>query len=304
MSYLGGLFNLAIIPVATGGSFLVSEPSSGRTVLSFWPTVERFGIDALWMVPSLVRGLTHLAEKNRATRRIPVRKCFIGTAPVTRVEKQRFGALFGIEMLENYGLTETTFISSERSSAPVSQIDGSVGTKLPYVDVELRCLGDNHADLPGAREIWVRSPYLMLGYLEDGVLKPSVDDEGFFPTGDLGAMENGELVLCGRLKDIIKKGGLLIVLKEIERLAMSYPAVLEAAAVPVPHAFYGETYVLAVRTKNAGAMELEPFNAWVQERLARHKWPEKTIILDDFPRTRSGKILKQALVRELTTAGD
>src|SRR5579871_853738 len=63
MSYLGGLFNLCLIPLCTGGSFVVGEAFSGKTMLNFWDTVKRFEIDSLWMVPAIVRGLTQLADR-------------------------------------------------------------------------------------------------------------------------------------------------------------------------------------------------------------------------------------------------
>ena len=115
MSYLGGLFNLALIPVASGGSFVVGEPFSGKTFLGFWQNIERYGVDALWMVPSIVRGLISLAERTKSLQPPPpIRNCFLGTASITLSEKTKFRNLFGIEMLENYGLTETTFLTSEK----------------------------------------------------------------------------------------------------------------------------------------------------------------------------------------------
>src|SRR5262249_30385940 len=69
MSYLGGLFNLGLIPVAARGSSLVGDTFSGKTFLSFWQTVTRYELDALWMVPAMVRGLTMLAERTKTPHR-------------------------------------------------------------------------------------------------------------------------------------------------------------------------------------------------------------------------------------------
>jgi acyl-coenzyme A synthetase/AMP-(fatty) acid ligase len=100
MSYLGGLFNLGLIPLAARGGALISDTFSGKTFLSFWQTVARHEIDALWMVPAIVRGLTSLAERtNAAHRKHNVRNCLLGTAPIALNEKQRFRQLFDIEML-------------------------------------------------------------------------------------------------------------------------------------------------------------------------------------------------------------
>ena len=308
MSYLGGLFNLVLIPVATKGSFVIGEPFSGKTFLSFWQNIERYKIDALWMVPSIVRGLIRLAELTNTTpkRDCIIRKCFLGTAPITINEKNKFSDLFNIEMLENYGLTETTFISSEAVSSISNRLENGVGGILPYVEVDLRPLKfkDNEiSTFDSGYELWVRSPFLMLGYLNNkGELNEKLDDKGFFNTGDLAKIENKNLILTGRIKDLIKKGGYMIMLPEIERKAMLYPGVMEAAAVPIAHNFYGESYVLAVRVDNKTPIDsTSVIEVWLQKQIAKHKWPEKIIIMEDFPRSSSGKVKKETLAKKIQT---
>lgn len=293
MSYLGGLFNLALVPLAAGGSFVVDEPFSGRTFLGYWRQVEHHGIDALWLVPSILRGLVAIAERRGSLRTTGIRACFLGTAPVTRVEKERFAELFGVVPLENYGLSETTFLTSDDGTAP----DG-VGRVLPWVELDLRTPAASAPD--GPAEIAVRTPFQMLGYLgPDGHLDPATDDDGFFRTGDLGQVDGDELVLVGRARDVIKKGGYLIVLSEAEEAVASHPAVVEAVAVPVPHDFYGESYVLAVE----GAADAADIERVLRSRLARHKLPEQVVVVDALPRTRSGKVRRGELAEHLERAG-
>src|SRR5262249_46106212 len=94
MSYLGGLFNLGLIPLAAGSTIIVSEPFSGKTFLSFWQMVEAHDISVLWLVPTMVRGLLAIAERTgahevvKAHRR--VRASFLGTAPIDLPTKERF----------------------------------------------------------------------------------------------------------------------------------------------------------------------------------------------------------------------
>jgi acyl-CoA synthetase (AMP-forming)/AMP-acid ligase II len=302
MSYLGGLFNLGLIPLAAGGSAVVSDTFSGKTFLSFWQMVARYEIDALWMVPAIMRGLAALAERtNKPQRKHGVSTCLLGTAPISLVEKERFRQLFELEVLENYGLSETTFITAETGADLTHRTDGSVGAVLPYVALRLVPPAglDNGGNQVGATEIAVDSPFLMLGYLRsDGSIDPARDPDGFFRTGDLGKITRDQLVLTGRTRDIIKKGGYLVLLDEIEKLAESHAEVLEAAAVPCPHSFYGESFnlFLLLRTGHSSNDQFVPrFASWLQERLVRHKWPDQIIVRDDFPRTSSGKILKRDL---------
>lgn len=297
MSYLGGLFNLGLIPLAAGGSIFVDEPFSGKTFLTFWPTVERFEINSLWLVPSILRGLLTLAERvGQAVPRTRVERCFLGTAPIGLAEKQKFAQVFGIEPLENYGLSETTFISSERNHAFSLRRQGSVGPVMPDVDVKLSPVESEGEML---HEILVRTPFMMLGYLDaQGHLDLPLDDEGFFRSGDYGHIADGQIVLTGRRRDIIKKGGILVALREIELVAESSGDILEAAAVRIDHPFYGESYVLYIRAKQPiedTTHFVAKFSAWLHNQIVRHKWPEHIVFRDEFPRTASGKIQKHLL---------
>ena len=297
MSYLGGLFNLGLIPLAAGGSIFIDEPFSGKTFLTFWSTVERFKINSLWLVPSILRGLLTLAERVGQTMpRTCVERCYLGTATINLAEKQKFSQVFGIEPLENYGLSETTFISSERRNALALRKQGGVGLVMPDVDIKLSEVDTEEVKL---NEILVRTPFMMLGYLDkQGHLELPVDEDGFLRTGDYGQIADGQLLITGRRRDIIKKGGILIPLREIELLAESTDEILEAAAVRVDHPFYGESYELYICAKQPIEDEktfLGHFSTKLHEQLARHKWPERVVLCIDFPRTASGKIQKHLL---------
>ena len=117
---------------------------------------------------------------------------------------------------------------------------------------------------------------------------------------DLGQLvRDSTLVLGGRIRDIIKKGGYYVSLREIEVIAQSHEAVSEATAVDMPHDFYGECYVLFVRLEDReGDIEVSTSDLrnWMTNALSRQKWPEDIVVVEDFPRTPSGKIEKRRLV--------
>jgi acyl-CoA synthetase (AMP-forming)/AMP-acid ligase II len=304
ISYLGGLFNLCLIPMASGGSFVIAESFSGRSLLSFWQQVEQFDVTVLWLVPTILRGLLAIADRTARHRVSPpkrVRACFLGTAPIDLATKTRFEDVFGIPLIENFALSETTFLTSEHLDDGMPREESSVGTLLPYVTLRIYPLdGDASANGAASGELAVRTPFLFLGYLQaDGTLQLPLDDEGYFRTGDVGHMtESGVLVLDGRLRDVIKKGGYFIALREIELLAERHEGVHEAAAVAIPHDFYGESFALLVipNEGHAGADLVPELGAWLRERLVRYKWPERIDAVDAFPRTDSGKIRKKLLV--------
>ena len=308
VSYLGGLFNLALIPMAAGASTVVAEPFSGTALIRFWHDVARFDINVLWFVPTMARALLKLAS-GKARKRAPVepgavRAAFLGTAPIDLPTKLAFEEQMGFPVLENFGLSETTFISSETLDNRVRRGDRSVGTLLPYVDVKLAELAKNDGTHE-ARAIQVKTPFLFRGYIgADGITDLPLTEDGYFDTGDLGHVSNDMLVIDGRARDIIKKGGLLISLPEIESVATQAPDVAEAVAVDVAHDFYGEDYVLFVRSESPRDDEsvVEAMRAWLTDNLVQSKWPTRIVPVSDLPRTASGKIIKGELRKMYTPA--
>lgn len=307
MSYLGGVFNLGLIPIAAEGSVVLGEAFSGRTFLRFWQEVERFDISALWLVPTIVRGLVQIAERTERARFTKaadiVKICFLGTAPIDLATKRKFEELFGLPLLENFALSETTFITSETSASLDRRVEGSVGEVLPYVDLRFASMTDD--DENEYTEIEVTTPYMFLGYLDMGVPGSMTPFEGYLRTGDIGELaDDGKtLILKGRSRDIIKKGGYLIGLREIEVVAEQHKDVHEACAVAVPHDFYGEDYRLFVRadaTDDGSAADLvDELRVWMTDQLVQHKWPGDIHVVTELPKTASGKVRKHALLESI-----
>lgn len=303
MSYLGGLYNLAIIPLCCKGSFVISEPFSGKTVLNYWSFVKKHSISALWLVPSIVYGLLKIYELagGKGNTNIGVKIAFLGTAPIQLFQKQQFEEAFQIRLYENFALSETTFLTAETEDAVRFREQSSVGKVLPYVQMKLVPVSADNA----ACTIWVKTPFLFDGYLSnEHTLDLQLDKDGFFNTKDLGRInEDGALVLCGRNRDIIKKGGLFVSLTEVESVVRQLSYVADAAAVPVPHDFYGESYVLFVIFRN-GEDLTEKLHIWMIENFVSYKLPEKIVMCMDFPRTMTGKIQKNKLAEQFKESGD
>jgi acyl-CoA synthetase (AMP-forming)/AMP-acid ligase II len=305
MFYLGGLFNLGLIPIACGGSIVIAEPFSGAAMLTFWQRIFYFQVNVLWLVPSIVSGLARIAklvDPNKSGNNFSlIRLAFLGTAPISLGSKQQFESLFGIPLLENYALSETTFLTSEQPNTRSLRIDGSVGEVLPSVQLSFRSVtGDTlDSEIRNPTEILIKTPYLFLGYLqEDGSRTLHFDDNGFFCTGDLGYIDkNNTLVVNGRLRDFIKKGGFFVSLREVEVLAEQFSGVQEAVAASIQHDFYGEDYILYLRlAPDQDERQILPtFNAWLRSNLMKYKWPNRIQSRSDFPRTSSGKVRKHLI---------
>jgi acyl-coenzyme A synthetase/AMP-(fatty) acid ligase len=295
-SYLGGLFNLCLIPMTIAGSIVVDEAFSGKTFLSFWQTVDRYDLSALWFVPTIVRGLLTIGEQTHRyetkSYKDIIKIAFLGTAPIELATKEKFEELFGIKLLENYGLSETTFITSEKLNDHIKSSEGSVGNLLPYIEVKFRPVGTDKD--PAFQEVLVKTPFLFDGYLDSENKISTTSENGFFPTGDLGYLnEKGQLIITGRCKDIIKKGGQLISFREIEVAIIKHPLVANAAAISTPHPFYGESYKLFLKlVEDAPPSSIDEVKKYLYENIAKYKWPDKIELVNEFPQTGSGKIRK------------
>lgn len=299
MSYLGGLFNLAMIPIACKGSFVISEPFSGKTILNFWEFVIRHEITAIWFVPTIVQGLLKIM-KMVGTKSVDgyidrLRIAFIGTAPIKISVKREFEEILRMPLFENFALSETTFLTAETKDNIRYREQSSVGRALPYVDIKIKEI----EGVDGIGRIWVKTPFIFEGYLdENGKTHIELDSDGYFDTKDLGSFnEDGILVLSGRSRDIIKKGGNFVSLVEIESIVSQLPEVEECAAVPVEHEFYGESYLLFVVPSGDSASEYlsDRIRSWLINNIVPYKMPERILICDSFPRTASGKIEKKVL---------
>jgi non-ribosomal peptide synthetase component E (peptide arylation enzyme) len=151
-------------------------------------------------------------------------------------------------------------------------------------------------------EVLARGPECFLGYRDPALDAEAFAADGWFRTGDLGTLDAaGYLRITGRLKDIIIRKGENVSARELEDLLATHPALAEVAVVAVPEPVAGEIACAVVRCRaGTRAPTLAELGAYLTERgLSRRKLPERLEVVDDFPRTASGKIVKRALRERL-----
>lgn len=170
------------------------------------------------------------------------------------------------------------------------------------IDYDVRIVDGDDTDLPDGQEgeILARGPAMMLGYADQQQTHEAITADGYFRTGDLGLRtDEGAIVVTGRKKDLIIRGGENISAKEIEDVLHTHAAVAEASVVAMPHERLGEgicAYIIAAG-ETPTAAELAAHVA--DSGLARQKIPERFEFVADFPRTASGKIRKDQLRNDI-----
>jgi long-chain acyl-CoA synthetase len=224
-----------------------------------------------------------------------LRLCASGGAPMPVDVLLEFGQLFGVRILEGYGLSETApvvaFNQLHRPSKP-----GTVG--LPVFGVDVRCLDEHDNPVPpGERgEVVVRGPNVMKGYYDRPDATAEAMRDGWFRTGDIGQFDaDGYLSIVDRKKDIIIRGGFNVYPREIEEVLITHPAVALCAVIGVPDERLGEEVKAVVVRRPGAAISAEDLIAWCREQMAAFKYPRTIEFRDALPVGGTGKILKREL---------
>lgn len=212
----------------------------------------------------------------------------------------------GVTPQSGYGMTEAC---SHHYTLPGDGADRIVGTSGKACDgYEVKVFSrddpDRELGVGEIGQIGGRGASLMLGYFDNqAATEESFNAAGWFMTGDLGKLdENGYLMITGRKKDLIIRGGHNIYPAKIENLAMQHAAVSRAAALPVPDPRLGEKVCLAVMFKAGAACSADEMLAHLdQHGLSRYDMPEYFVVLPEIPLTASGKIYKRDLADDVKT---
>lgn len=250
-------------------------------------------------VPSIYIGMLAL-DKFRQMDLSFIRGFVSGAAPMPVEIIQKLKDLTGSTVLEVYGLTETTPVTTATPWRGTIK-PGTVGvpvcnTEMKLVDVET---GTQEVAVGEAGEIAFKGPQVMKGYYRKPEETALVLKDGWLYTGDIGVMdEDGYLSLVDRKKDVIIAGGFNIYPKEIDETLFEHPKILEACTIGVPDAYRGETVKAYVVAQQGETVSPEEIVRFCKERLAPYKVPKIIEFIDALPKSAVGKILRREL-REL-----
>ncbi|GAA0319508.1 cyclohexanecarboxylate-CoA ligase [Sphingomonas oligophenolica] len=203
--------------------------------------------------------------------------------------------------------------SAYLDKAVVSRVYGSTEVPVTTIGVIDRDDIDHAAETDGRPgiatvkiaadgEIRARGPQMLVGYVHPEDEASAFDEEGFYRTGDQGKwVDDGYLVVTGRIKDLIIRNGENISPKEIEDLLVAHPGIAEIAIVGIPDARTGERAVAVVVPRGDAAPDVAGLGAFLATHgVARFKYPEQVALWEKLPKNDAGKVLKQAIRASLT----
>jgi len=228
----------------------------------------------------------------------------LGGSPIPNAVAERADEL-GISLVRAYGCTEHPSVTGSQHTAPREKRIHTDGCPLDWV--EIRTVDEGGRDVPVGQpgEILTRGPDRFAGYTDPALTAAAIDEEGWFSTGDVGVIDTeGYLTITDRVKDIIIRGGENVSAAEVEQLLAHMKGVAEVAVVAAPDERLGEHGCAFFRMQPGCAPpDLEALRSHLSEAgLARQKWPEELRVVEELPRTASGKVQKFVL-REQLRAG-
>jgi long-chain acyl-CoA synthetase len=268
-----------------------------KTVLEL---IERyqptFAIGAITAYVSLMNH-SHAAEYDLSS----LTRVFCGGAPIPPKTVTALEAELGLRIHNAYGLTETTGVTHAMPfGAPprVDPLSGTLSIGVPYFNTNVRLVDENGYDVAVREmgELVISGPQVARGYwghASEGA-QVFVGDE--FYTGDIGFMdEDGWFYLVDRKKDMIIASGFKVWPREIEDVIYEHPAVREVAVIGVEDPYRGETVKAFVGLRPGEQLEPEVLIEFCRKRLAAYKYPREVEIVDELPKSLSGKILRREL---------
>ncbi|MEA3193939.1 MAG: hypothetical protein QOD26_2272 [Betaproteobacteria bacterium] len=287
LSHVTGVIALLAAAVRCAGTLIILPAFKARDFLAL---ASREAMTYTLIVPAMYN--LCLLEKDFASFDLSAwRTGAYGGAPMPAATIAALAEkLPGLGLMNAYGATETTSPATFMPVEDTAAKRDSVG--LPVPGAEIKVVDE---------ELWIRGPMVVQGYWQDPAATEKEFTDGYWHSGDVGAIDaQGYVRVLDRKKDMINRGGYKVYSAEVEAVLAEHPAVLEAAVVGTPCPVLGERVQAVVSVREVVAVEV--LRAFCAERLADYKVPEAiTLRRDPLPRNANGKVLKRELRRQSAT---
>lgn len=294
MFHATSLLCCILTPLVEGGSIIVLE-SILEVSRSYYPEMlSTLRPSIIIGVPALYVTLSRARATKETKADFPFRLCICGGAPLPMETIDRFKEVYGVPILEGYGLSEASPAIAFNPST--WQKPGTIGRPVP--NVEVRIVDENDNDLPvnTPGELCARGPNIMKGYWNQPEETAKALKNGWLHTGDVATRdEDGFLAIVDRIKDLILVKGMNVYPREVEEVLYKYNGVLSAAVVGIPDGEGSEIPIAFIKADPAANLSVEELKEYVRRNVASYKVPRRFVITDDMPVNAGGKVLKKEL---------
>jgi cyclohexanecarboxylate-CoA ligase len=258
-----------------------------------------------WTVSATTFAIDLIAAQQRQPRNLESFRYFIcGGAPIPPKVVEDARTVLGAELVAVWGMTENMIVTTTRPGDAVELVSDSDGTPVDYMEIRIVDDDGRPVAVGQAGNLQVRGPSQTLGYFRrPDLYEAALRDGDWFDTGDVARLRpDGGIRIVGRTKDLIIRGGENIPVAEVEALLIRHVAVREVAVVGVADERLGER-TCAVITTDGPAPSLRDLTEHLERAgMAKPFWPERLEVVDEMPRTPSGKVQKFKLRDRLQAA--
>lgn len=287
-----GMTAMMLAPIQLGSTVIYMARFSAVAAVK---AIKEHAVSLMFGVPSMFGAIAHL--KNAGPEDFTSLYALIsGGEPLPAALREIFKERFGVTLYEGYGLTETSPVVA--LNVPGAAKVGSVGRPLPGVEVKI-VNDEGNPQPPGpSGEVWLKGKMIMKGYFNLPEQTAEVlTGDGFFKTGDMGLMDSdGYLHITGRKKELIIVAGEKATPREIEDVLLRHPSVRDAAVVAKKDPGRGEVPVAFVIAKEGQAIAPDELREFARSQgLVNWKVPREVYVVEDLPRSPTGKVLKRVL---------
>ena len=265
-THMSGFLNTILCPTLAGGRVVFGPTFSAQTAAGFWPGIIDARANAVWITPTIAAMLlriNRLARKETYQYGDHLDHVFCGTAPLPRSIRDQWLHTHNIPLQESYGTSEQMLVSVQDYD-DAENGEHSAGVLLPGMSVEISA----------------ESEILVNGS----------------PTGDQGEYKDNRLTITGRIKDLIKRGGVAISPVRIEEYLRKMDGVSDVAVIGQPDEFWGEKIVAFIETTAAYPVGIQDY---CRDRLPKSHMPDVFRLVDKLPRNAMGKVIKGELKSRL-----
>lgn len=295
--HITGLIGHAALAMLTGAPLvLMYRLHPSVTIETIQAEQATFTVGAITVFIALMNAPN--ASKEALTS---LTKIYSGGAPIPPSTVRAFQEAFGHYIHNIYGLTETTSPTHAvplGADAPVDPASGALSVGVPVFNTVVRVVDDDGQDLPPGEigELVTSGPQIVAGYWNKPEETAEAISNGWFRTGDVGYMDSeGWFYLVDRKKDQINASGYKVWPREVEDVLYEHEAVREAAVVGVPDPYRGETVKAFVSLRPGKTAQPEELITFCKQRMAAYKYPREVEVLDELPKTVTGKLLRREL---------
>ena len=296
--HINGQIVTTVAPLVHGGSVVMPHRFSAS---GYWALAVKHQCTWINVVPTIIAYLLNGDDPRQQGLDISrVKFCRSASAPLPPQLHRAFEAKFGIGVIETFGMTETNAPCFTNPYDPAKRKIGSPGQAYGNEAKVIDPLtgGDLPPNTPG--ELMIRGDNVMKGYYKDPEsTHKTLAPDGWMHTGDVGYLDaDGFVFVTSRIKELIIKGGENIAPREIDEVLLMHPAVLEAAAVGIPDANYGQEIMACVVLKPGARCTLEELSAFSLKELGKYKTPKIIKFVNELPKGPSGKVQRLKLLEE------